>query len=110
MAPLDPAVASVLDSHANTSANTEDQDEDTLLDSLENDASLDAFREQRIQQLHSEFTRAKQLSKEDHGTYHEIEDEKQLMDITTATKWCVVHFFKPDFGRCGIMDQKIEVR
>ena len=31
------------------------------------------------------------------------------MDLTTSVKWCVVHFFKPDFGRCGVMDGHLEV-
>ena len=30
------------------------------------------------------------------------------MDLTTSTKLCVVHFFKPDFGRCSIMDAHLE--
>ena len=108
MAPLDSTVAQVLDTH-NLSSN-EDVDEDALLDSLDDDSTLNAFREQRRQQLHSEFARAKNLRNQEHGTYTEIKDEKALMEITTSTKWCVVHFFKSDFGRCGIMDGKIEVR
>jgi hypothetical protein len=24
-------------------------------------------------------------------------------------KWCIVHFFMPDFRRCQIMDQKLDV-
>lgn len=107
MAPLDPTVAKALDTHPISS---EDIDEDALLDSLENDSTLNTFREQRMQQLHSEITRAKYLRGQEHGTYTEIRDEKALMEITTTTKWCVVHFFKPDFGRCGIMDEKLEVR
>lgn len=106
MAPLDPTVARVLDTQPTT---TEDIDEDALLDSLEDDSTLGAFREQRLQQLHSELSRAKHLRGQEHGTYTEIKDEKALMEITTSTKWCVVHFFKPDFARCGTMDGKIEV-
>ena len=108
MAPLEPTVAQVLDAHPLSS--NEDVDEDALLDSLDDDSTLNTFREQRRQQLHSEFTRAKNLRNQEHGTYTEIKDEKALMEITTSTKWCAVHFFKPDFGRCGIMDGKIEVR
>lgn len=105
MAPLDPTVARVLDTHTST----DDIDEDALLDSLENDSDLGAFREQRLQQLHAEYSRAKNLRNQEHGTYTEIKDEKALMETTASTKWCVVHFFKPDFGRCGIMDGKLEV-
>lgn len=103
MAQIDSKVASVLDKSHN------EEDEDALLDSLENDPSLDGFREQRLQQLHSEFTRAKHMRSQEHGTYVEIKDEKGLMDITTNTRLCVVHFFKPDFNRCRIMDEHLQV-
>ena len=106
MATLDPTVAKHLDTQ---STSAEDFDEDSLLESLENDPTLDSFREQRLQQLHSEVARAKSFRSQEHGTYSEIKDEKALMEITTSTRWCVVHFFKPDFGRCGIMDEKFEV-
>ncbi|KZF21306.1 thioredoxin-like protein [Xylona heveae TC161] len=104
MSTIDSRVAHVLDS-----AKAEEDDE-ALFDALEDDtAALDAFREQRMQQLSSELSRAKDMRNESHGTYTEIKDEKALMDITTSSKLCVVHFFKPDFGRCGIMDGHLEV-
>lgn len=107
MPPLDPVVASVLDS-SHPAASSDD--EDALLDSLENDPALSQFREERLQQLHSEFSRAKHMRKQEYGTYTTIIDEKTLMDLTTSVKWCVVHFFKPDFARCGVMDEHLEVR
>ncbi|KAJ4303056.1 hypothetical protein N0V90_001947 [Kalmusia sp. IMI 367209] len=103
MAELDPKVAAIVDA-----AKGDESDEDALIAELENDSDLDAFREKRRQQLHEEFNRAQQLRNKEHGTYVEIKDEKQLMDITTSTKLCVVHFFKPDFHRCGIMDTHLE--
>ena len=105
MSELDPKVASLVD-HA---TRDDDSDEDALIAALEDDSELDAFREQRLQQLHSEFDRARRLRANEHGTYTEIKDEKALMDITTSTKLCVVHFFKPDFNRCRIMDTHLEV-
>jgi thioredoxin-like negative regulator of GroEL len=102
MPALDAKVAAIIDK-----AQADDSDEDALIAELENDDDLDAFREQRRQQLHAEFERAQQLRNQEHGTYVEIKDEKQLMDITTSTKLCVVHFFKPDFHRCGIMDNHL---
>lgn len=102
---LDPKVAAIVDS----AAHDNDSDEDALIAALEDDDELDAFREQRLQQLHAEFDKARQLRASDHGTYTEVKDEKALMDITTSTKLCVVHFFKPDFNRCRIMDAHLEV-
>lgn len=83
-------------------------DEDALLDSLENESSTDPslahLREVRMQQLASEIKRSKQLRGEGFGSYDQIKDEKALMETTTTTRLCVVHFFKPDFNRCRIMD------
>ncbi|MCJ1430541.1 hypothetical protein MMC29_008459, partial [Sticta canariensis] len=85
-------------------------DEDALFDALESesDPALAPYRAQRLQQLSSELTRAKQLRNEDHGACSEIRDEKALMEIVTGTKWSVVHFFKDGFWRCGIMDGHLE--
>lgn len=105
MSQLDSKVASVID----RAAKNDESDEDDLIAQLEDDSELDAFRAQRIQQLHDEFDRARRLKASEHGTYSEIKDEKALMDITTSTKNCVVHFFKPDFNRCRIMDTHLEV-
>ncbi|KAI9677630.1 MAG: hypothetical protein M1817_006585 [Caeruleum heppii] len=110
MAHIDPNVASVLDSHHHDAKRVEDEDEDELFSALENDDRvLSTFREQRLQQLHSELSKARQRRNEGYGNYTEITEEKSLMDLTTSIKWVVVHFFKPDFGRCGIMDAHLEV-
>ncbi len=103
MANIDSHVASVLD------AATSD-DEDALIASLEDSPAMDAFREQRIQQLHSEFARAKTQKNQGFGTYTEIKDEKALMELTTEVRYAVVHFAKDDFARCGVMDGHLEVR
>jgi hypothetical protein len=103
---LDPKVASLVD----RAAREDDSDEDALIASLEDDEELDAFREQRLQQLHQEYDKARRLKNNEHGRYTEIKDEKALMDITTSTKLCVLHFFKADFNRCRIMDTHLDVR
>jgi len=91
-------------------ASTSD-DEDALLDSLEtdtaNDPSLAHLREARIQQLSLDLKRSKQQRSQGFGSYPQLKDEKALMETTTATKYCVVHFFKPDFNRCRIMDEHL---
>ncbi|KAI9746588.1 MAG: hypothetical protein M1818_000301 [Claussenomyces sp. TS43310] len=101
MSNIDTRVAAVLDaSHSD--------DEDALIASLEEDPAMDAFREQRIQQLHSELTRAKIQKNQGFGQYTEVKDEKSLMDLTTEVKYAVVHFAKDDFARCGVMDGHLE--
>jgi hypothetical protein len=103
MAHIDSHVASVLDASGS-------DDEDALIASLEESPAFDAFREQRIQQLHAEFTRAKAQKSQGFGTYTEIKEEKPLMDLTTEIKYAVVHFAKDDFARCRTMDVHLEVR
>ncbi|KJX99650.1 thioredoxin-like protein [Zymoseptoria brevis] len=108
MASIDPRVAQVLDSRR---TEHDSDDEDALIAELEedDDGAFSALRERRLEQLHAEVSRAKLMKETLHGTYMEIKDEKQLMDITTSTKLCVVHFMKPDFNRCRIMDEKLKV-
>ena len=108
MASIDPTVARVLD----RKRASDSDDEDALIAELEEDddnGAFSALREKRLQQLHAEMSRAKTLKETQHGTYMEIKDEKQLMEITTSTKLCVVHFMKPDFNRCRIMDEKLQI-
>ena len=107
MASIDPTVARVLD----RKRASDSDDEDALIAELEDDddTAFSALREKRLEQLHTEMNRAKTLKETQHGTYVEIKDEKQLMDITTSTKLCVVHFMKPDFNRCRIMDEKLQI-
>lgn len=104
MAKIDAQVAALVDK---TEYNSDD--EDALIESLEDSPALDAFREQRIQQLHAEFTRAKSQKNQGFGDYTEIKDEKALMDLTTSSKHAVVHFSKEDFQRCRVMDSHLEV-
>lgn len=107
MAILDAKVASVLD---RLDANSDDEeDEDALISALEDDAALEGLREQRLEQLHSELARERRMRNSEYGMYIEVKDEKVLMDITTSTKLCVVHFFKPDFNRCRVMDGHLDV-
>ncbi|KAG8531999.1 uncharacterized protein KY384_003635 [Bacidia gigantensis] len=85
-------------------------DEDALIASLEatseNDPTLSALREKRIQALSSALSHQKSLRTEGFGTYCRITTEKSLLEITTSPTYdkCIVHFYKDDFNRCRIMD------
>lgn len=109
MANLDHHVANLLDSNPHASLDDED-DLIAQLEDEENDAAIDAFREQRIQQLHAELTRAKEQRTDGFGNYDEIKDEKELMDLTTKCNYAIVHFAKDDFARCRTMDGHLTVR
>lgn len=51
----------------------------------------------------------KKMKESHHGTYTEVE-EKDILDITTKTKYAVVHFYTSDFKRCKIIDSHLEVK
>lgn len=104
---IDSRVASILDTQRNAA---DSDDEDALIAQLEESDVLDAFREQRIQQLHAEFTREKDQRQDGGGTYITIDEEKPLMDTTTQNKYVIVHFAKDDFTRCRTMDTHLEVQ
>ncbi|CAG8835795.1 16684_t:CDS:2, partial [Racocetra persica] len=53
------------------------------------------------------MTKLQEMHQNDHGSYTEIAEEKEILKITTATKLCVVHFFHKEFRRCQIMDKHL---
>ncbi|KAF9172690.1 hypothetical protein BGX21_000308 [Mortierella sp. AD011] len=84
-------------------------DDDELFEELENDDyGMSSFREQRIEELKEEVEKRRLMMEYDHGSYKDITDEKEVMDITTKTKHCVVHFYHSDFRRCMIVDKHLE--
>ncbi|KAG0331913.1 hypothetical protein BG000_010495 [Podila horticola] len=89
--------------------NDEDLDDDELFEELENDDyGMSSFREQRIEELKEEVAKRKLMMENEHGIYKDVTDEKEVMDITTKTKHCVVHFYHSDFRRCMIVDKHLE--
>src|SRR4051794_115717 len=108
MANIDPSVAAVLDA---SPAGLDDEDAlIAALEAEENNAQLNALREQRRDQLHEEFARARALRTSGAGGCREVKDEKEVLELTTSTHFTVVHFFKSDFARCAVMDGHLEVR
>lgn len=92
-------------------AATDSADEDELFSSLEDDpATLAHLRESRLQALHTEFTRAKLATDHNFGSVTTSTTDQAILDITTSSTYprTVLHFFKPDFHRCGIMDRHLE--
>ncbi|KAF2457117.1 thioredoxin-like protein [Lineolata rhizophorae] len=115
--PVDPAVARVLDhrQHPTTDASSaaDDDDADALIAALEEEGSDDGgaagLRERRVAQLARELAREKEeLSRGSGGEVVTVSEEREVLEGTTGTKRCVVHFFKPEFGRCKVMDGRLE--
>ncbi|KAF9165593.1 hypothetical protein DFQ26_009725 [Actinomortierella ambigua] len=84
-------------------------DDDELFEELENDDfGLASLREQRMEELKEEIERRTMMVENDHDQYKEVTVEKELMETTTKTKCCVIHFYHSDFRRCMIVDRHLE--
>ncbi|KAI9311915.1 thioredoxin-like protein [Dichotomocladium elegans] len=85
-------------------------DDEALFKELEqeDDDDIAIMRERRIKEIQLELERRNAMQENDHGSYKEIKNEKDFMNITTSTKYVVGHFFHPDFRRCQIMDKHME--
>lgn len=114
--PLDPKVSAILD-QKNPADNPDDVDEDALFEALEKEDDS-AYRAQRIEQLQSELASAKEAflrNSSSSGTnpaqalYPTLPDDQTLLDLTTNSSRCVVHFSHPDFARCSIMDEHLRI-
>ncbi|KAF9088227.1 hypothetical protein BGX29_010995 [Mortierella sp. GBA35] len=102
-------VDDTLDLHEGEGGGESDLDDDELFEELENDDyGMASFREQRIEELKEEVAKRKMMMESESGTYKDITDEKEVMDITTKTKHCVIHFYHGDFRRCMIVDKHLE--
>ncbi|KAG9299885.1 hypothetical protein G9A89_005414 [Geosiphon pyriformis] len=108
---LDARVQNVLDkARVSTTDESEKEplSEDEMFEDLENDdLAMANFREQRLNQLKTEMGKLQEMQQHDHGTLTEISSEKEVLNITTSTKHCVVHFFHKEFRRCQIMDKHL---
>lgn len=45
----------------------------------------------------------------DSGKYKEVRDEKELLSMSVREPNVVIHFAKPEFRRCRILDRHLEV-
>lgn len=94
--------------------------DEALFAALENEDDA-SYRDHRIQQLNAEL--ASQKTNRDpsstnnkgagaslvrDGTYPTLKGDQAVLDFTTQTTRCVVHFAHADFARCGVMDARLE--
>ncbi|KAL2003891.1 hypothetical protein VTN02DRAFT_1740 [Thermoascus thermophilus] len=113
----------------NTSAtDPDDLDDDALFEALEKEDDS-AYRAHRIEQLHAEFATAKDAQRDpssssssaagagfsstttivNNALYPTLPNDQVLLDFTTQSQRCVVHFSHPDFSRCGVMDEHLRL-
>ncbi|KNG85087.1 NTP binding protein [Aspergillus nomiae NRRL 13137] len=89
-------------------------DDDDLLKALENEDDSD-YRARRIEQLNAELASAQnnrsmapgpgQTTIIQDSLYPTLENDQILLNFTTDTHRCVIHFAHPDFARCDTMDE-----
>ncbi|OGE49188.1 hypothetical protein PENARI_c023G10743 [Penicillium arizonense] len=93
-----------------------DSDDEALFASLEKEDDT-SYRDARIQQLNEEFA----SKKNNHSTnpnpgsttllqneiYPTLSTDQSVLDFTTRTSRCLVHFAHPDFTRCAVMDMRL---
>ncbi|OOF92254.1 hypothetical protein ASPCADRAFT_176120 [Aspergillus carbonarius ITEM 5010] len=93
----------------------DDNDDDALFDALEKEDDS-AYRAHRIEQLNAEFASAHNNNRPRDASaptivgdslYPTIASDQALLDFTTQTHRCVIHFAHPNFARCSTMDEHI---
>ncbi|KAJ6179115.1 hypothetical protein N7519_009576 [Penicillium mononematosum] len=93
-----------------------DSDDEALFAALENEDDTH-YRDQRIHQLNAELaaTKNNHSARATGGNTGLIQNEvsptlstdQSVLDFTTRTSRCLVHFAHPDFVRCAVMDMKL---
>ena len=93
-------------SDADADANT---DSDALFDALEAEDDKD-FRAARLKQLSAELSAMKATTHPASSGqgYRTLKNDEEVLDFTTKSDKCVVHFSHPDFGRCAVMDAHLK--
>lgn len=71
------------------------------------DDDLDTIRARRRAELKRRAEENKELQAKGHGTYEEIV-EQEFLPTVTASHYCIVHFYHPDFERSKIMDMHLQ--
>ncbi|THV08427.1 thioredoxin-like protein [Dendrothele bispora CBS 962.96] len=93
----------------NHDSEDEFDDDDALFAELEAEIENGdvGMREQALDAVRREMEKMKELKENYHGSYTEVQDEKELIRITAREPRCVVHFFHSNFKRCEIMDEHL---
>lgn len=93
---------------------TTESDDEALFASLEAEEDT-SYRDNRIQQLNAEFASKKtnrdtQNSSSNTNTttnYPTLSGDQPVLDFTTRSTRCIVHFSHDDFARCSVMDARL---
>ncbi|KAI1932406.1 hypothetical protein LOZ58_000805 [Ophidiomyces ophidiicola] len=95
----------------------DEDDTDALLDALEEEDANISYNTQRIAQLKAELSSAKASQSNpssggvttllNNSPLPTLSNDQAVLDFTTQLAHCIIHFFHPDFARCGVMDRHL---
>jgi hypothetical protein len=83
-------------------------DPDDILAELEAEDDAD-YRSQRLEQLKSQAKSIQSSTAIQQAIFKTLAGDDECLQFTTEHDRAVVHFFHPDFARCGVMDQHCEL-
>ncbi|XP_026325572.1 thioredoxin domain-containing protein 9 [Hyposmocoma kahamanoa] len=78
------------------------------LDQLDS-SDLEAIRQQRINEMKERAKKKQEWLANGHGTYTEIDGEKDFFGICNKSDRVVCHFYKNDTPRCKIVDMHLKI-
>ncbi|KAJ5414600.1 hypothetical protein N7509_001227 [Penicillium cosmopolitanum] len=92
---------------------TTESDDEALFAALEHEEDT-SYRDHRIQQLNAEYASKKTNRDAKNAatantttTYPSISGDQAVLDFTTRSTRCIVHFAHDDFARCMVMDKRL---
>eukprot|EP00922_Rhytidocystis_sp_ex-Travisia-forbesii_P070035 GHVS01104681.1.p1 GENE.GHVS01104681.1~~GHVS01104681.1.p1 ORF type:complete len:187 (+),score=34.95 GHVS01104681.1:130-690(+) len=74
------------------------------LDNLKDD-DLEELRNNRLQQLKDQASLKHKLSGVGHGTYQELQNEKEMFQAAKQSTMLAVHFYRPSNAHCQLVDR-----
>ncbi|SCU81810.1 LADA_0C01200g1_1 [Lachancea dasiensis] len=82
---------------------------DEILEHLEDDDEfMHNYREERLQQIADDMRKVKEnVRTENYGLLTIVEEEREVIRLTTKTDQVVIHFGLDDFRKCQTMDAKL---
>lgn len=108
---IDDAVEKYLESKIKQHDGTgESDDSDAEFLDLLDDNEMARIRDDRMLQLKREFREIDRASsRHGFGTVNFVSDENTVMEFVTKNKDVLVHFYQPDFPKCTIMNERLNV-
>ncbi|SCU96816.1 LAFA_0G08262g1_1 [Lachancea sp. 'fantastica'] len=112
---LDKAVNGGASSEKKDDLSEDHSDSDASLDEIleeldynEDNEFLQQYREQRLQQIATDMRKIKgNVESENYGQLTTVENENEIMRLTTNTDQVVIHFGLESFRKCRVMDSKL---